>query len=237
MKDIIKYFKLLKYGLQIKAMVILAVIFFGLGIVYELVNFNGEGLIPFSGLYLAISGMYIYQVVITASVSCLVQTSSVKKNLQCSAPVLFTTVCILFTYTVFVILRLNFAKNRALAADPAADTTVFYLHLLSTAALIALILLYFAFSYRYYVISTVALCFVLVPTLVLFMRMDWSFTVAVKDFVSIIIDRFGHGAVIGISYILILAGAGLCYLANLAMYRKPLSHIAYRAALRQAQGK
>ncbi len=237
MKNMIKYIKLLKYGLQLRTMVILAVIFFALGIVYELIDFNGTGIIPFSGLYLAISGMYIYQVVITASVSSLVQTSFVKRKLQTSVPVLFTTFCLLITYTIFVILRLNLAAGRTLDADPSADLTIFYVQIFSSAVLICLILLYFAFSFRFYVVSTIVLFIVLFPTLILFARSDWSIAASVIDFVGSIIENFSHGTVIALSYAIILLGSALCYFVNVAFYRRPLSNIAYRTALRQAQAK
>lgn len=237
MKTIKKYIKLLGYGLQIKTMLILSIVFIALGIVYEMIDLNGTGLIPFSGLYLALAGMYIYQVVITASISTLVQVSSVKKKLQCAVPVIFTTCSLLVTFTVFVIMRLYNAKNKFSKNNPDMDVDFVYVQILVTAVLIAFIFLYFAFSYRFYVISTVVLCIVLIPTLLLFARGDWSFTASFLNFVKNIKANFGNAGVIALAYLILLAGAGLCYLANWAMYRKPLSSIAYRTALRQAQTK
>ncbi|MBO4416223.1 MAG: hypothetical protein J5824_09640 [Lachnospiraceae bacterium] len=237
MKDIIKYFKLLKYGLQIKTMVILSIVFFALGIVYECVDLNGGGIIPFSGLYMALSGMYIYQVVITTTVSSLVQVSSMKKKLQCGAPVFFTTCCLLITYTAFVVIRLCITRKRLLAADPSMDTTNYYLQIVFTSLLIAFLFLYFSFSYRFYIISTVILCVTLFPLMLLFIRSGFSVTDRIISFVYGIIEKLGGGGAIALSYAIILLGALLCYLVNLALYRRPIQSIAFRTALRQAQAK
>ncbi|MBO4416444.1 MAG: hypothetical protein J5824_10765, partial [Lachnospiraceae bacterium] len=173
MKNIIRYFKLLKFGLQARTMIILSLFFLALGIFYEMIDFNSNGLIPFSGLYLGISGMYIYQVVITSSVSALVQVSPFKKKLQCGVPAAFTAVCICITFTIFVVLRLTVGMPRALNENPAADTTIFYIHIMTTAIMLAFIFLYFSFSYRYYVVATIILCIALFPALLIFMRADF----------------------------------------------------------------
>ena len=237
MKNIKKYIKLLKYGLQTRTMVILSVFFIGLGILYEFMDVAPNSIIPFSGMYLGIAGMYIYQVVITSSVSALVQVSPLKKKLQCGLPVLFTTFTLLITYTLFLVIRLCYGMNRTLSENPAADTTIYYVNVVCTAVLIAFIFLYFSFSYRYYIASTIALCIILIPVLLITMRSGWPFTDSIIAFTGRVIDSCGKAVIIIAGYLIVLAGAGLCYLFNMALYRKPLNNIAFRAALRQAQNK
>ncbi len=237
MKNIVKYFKLLKFGLQTRTMAILAVLFGALGIVYELIDFNSNGLIPFSGLYLGLAGMYIYQVVITSGVSALVQVSPLRKKLLCSAPVLFTAITTTLTFTIFVILRLTVGVNRFLKNNPGGDTTICYVNILASAALLAFLFLYFSFSYRYYIISTVIMAIILIPSLIIFVRSDFNITASLIRSVSGLIDVFGKAGAIILSYLILWAGCLLCYLCNVALYRKPLSSIAYRSALRQASAK
>ena len=237
MKNIVKYFKLLKFGLQTRTMAILAAVFGALGIVYELIDFNSDGLIPFSGLYLGLAGMYIYQVVITSGVSSLVQVSPLKKKLLCAAPVIFTGITTTLTFTIFVILRLTIGVDRFVKNNPGSDTTICYVNIIASAALLAFLFLYFSFSYRYYIVSTVIMAIILFPCLIIFVRSDFYITASIMSSVSNLISVFGKAGAVILSYLILWAGCLICYLCNLALYRKPLSSIAYRSALRQASAK
>jgi len=237
MKSLSKYIKMLKFGLQIKTMTILSLVFFALGIVYELIDFNSNGMIPFSGLYMGIAGTYIYSVAITPTVSSLVQTSGLNRKLQTYVPVLFAGVSGAFTFTVFAGLRLFVGRARLLAADPAADTTVIYVNILCTAVLLAFLCLYYSFSYRYYVAATIVLCVILFPLLFLFIRMDWGISQQICAYVAGIIEKHGTVFVCVLSYAVLALGYILGYLANCALFRKPMSTLAFRAALRQAESK
>ncbi len=237
MDSIKKYFKMIKYGLQVRTMIILTVIFFVLGIIYELIDFNSNGIIPFSGLYLGIAGTYIYSVLMTPTVSALIQTSAMKRKLQGAVPAIFAGACTLITFTVFMLLRFFVGLPRLLKADPGADTTIIYVNTFCTAVLLAVLFIYYSFNYRYYVVSTVALCLVLIPTLFIFIRIDWPLARDIFKFISGITEAVGGGAVIALSYVIILIGIAMCYGFNLLLYRKPISALAYRAALRQAESK
>ncbi len=237
MKNLSKYIKMLRYGLQIKTMVILSLVFFALGILYELVNFNSNGLIPFSGLYLGIAGTYIYSVAITPTVSALVQTSYMNRKLQTGVPVLFAMVFGLFTFTVFVLLRVFVGRGMLLASDPAANVNIIYVNIICTAILLGFLNLYYSFSYRYYVVSTIVLCVILFPLLFMFMSMEWSLPQRILALVSQLVEKTGAWLMYVLSYVILLLGYTIGYLANCALFRKPMSGLAFRAALRQAESK
>ena len=149
---------MLRYGLQVKTMLILSVAFFMFGLVFEFtlssIDYNNIT----SGLYLAISGVYVYQIMLTSSVSSLVQTSSMKHGLQTIYPAVFTLMTSLFTFTVFVVIRIVRINNMG------DDFSLFFAKgILSTAFLLGLTVQksypyrilchYFHFLHRLYQIS------------------------------------------------------------------------------------
>ena len=80
MKTLITYFKMMKYALQAKLILVLTLFFFIFGIVFELLDFTRAGSsYSLAALYLALTGMYFYQLVFSSTVSKLVQSSPLKK--------------------------------------------------------------------------------------------------------------------------------------------------------------
>ena len=103
--------------------------------------------------------------------------------------------------------------------------------------MIAFVFLYFAFSSRYYIVSTVVLCIILIPVLVSSSLYRGGISEKILSTTSQIIDSAGAWVVVVMSYAVILIGALFSYIISLALYRKPLSNIAFRNAMRQAQAK
>ena len=94
--------KLLKYSYGIKQCVLIALLFFVIGLLLFMVNSSG-----FLGpLYLGMSAIYITQLLNTLNISSLVQSSSRKKALQTSIPVLVGLPVYLLAYGLTVVVEM-----------------------------------------------------------------------------------------------------------------------------------
>ena len=107
MKDLVKYVKMMRYALQFKMILVLAIIFFAFGILFEVVEFSDSGSsYSLAALYLALTGMYFYQLVFSTTVSKMVQASPMKKKLQVTGPVLITFITSFIVFAIYVAIRL-----------------------------------------------------------------------------------------------------------------------------------
>ncbi len=228
MKNFFRSLKLLKYGLQVRTMLILTIVFFIAGVLMELF-LTGTGTDVISGMYLVISGAYIYQLMMTPSASSLVQTSSFRRNLQTKYPMIMTLCTTLFTFTVFVLLRtrriLAMGGKESGEAAAAASKGIFV-----TAALASLILIYMGVCFKKYILSFV---FLIIVAFVLGLTGTIDHLSRLFTFVNCL----NYPTLILTSYGVIIAGAILGWLISILCYRMPIDALAIRAALRQAQTK
>ena len=225
MKNFIKAMKMLRYGLQVKTMLILSVAFFMFGLVFEFtlssIDYNNIT----SGLYLAISGVYVYQIMLTSSVSSLVQTSSMKHGLQTIYPAVFTLMTSLFTFTVFVVIRVVRINNMG------DDFSLpFAKGILSTAFLLGLLLAYMGLCYKQFILSLIILC---IGVAVILFTGYAGRMVKMLDFAN----DLSLGMIVCLGYLIVLAGWILCWLFSILLYRRPIDFLSVRAALRQASLK
>ena len=232
MKDIIKGFKLFRYGLQAKMIIILAIIFFVLGILFEFTDFSGSNLFSLSALYLSLTGMYIYQLVFTTTVSKLTQSSPLKKKLQTSIPAIITLSSSLFVRTVYVVIRClrmtpEFLEENGFTWIDAYSTILFM------GIFIFVFLVYCSFSYKSFVFSLILLIGIFALYIAVY---DTQFSIA-NFCAKLLINDSNPILLIAVTYALVLLGGLLCYVISSLFYKKEISDISIRYAMRQAQSK
>ena len=227
MKQFIKSLKLLKYGLQFKTMIILTIVFFALGIIFEVTSYGGDmGIL--SGLYMVLAGVYIYQLMLTPSVSKLVQTSSFRRKMQTIYPMILTELTSLFSFTVFVIIRVARIEARG-GRYFDEGTLVSSKGILITAVLAAILIIYDGICFKYYIASFAVM---FVALIIIAFRYAAGLS-TVFDFA----DSLSYAQLIGLSYGLLLVGGLICWLISIFAYRKPIDNLSVRTAIRQAQSK
>jgi len=230
MKDLVKYFKMMKYALQAKMIFILAIIFFVLGILFEFGDFSGHNSsYSLSCLYLALTAMYFYQLVFSTTVSKLVQSSPMKKKLQTVGPAAVTLITSLLTFTVYVVIRLiritpQFLEDNGTTYANAYSTILFM------AVWYFLFSAYLSISYKSYIISIVIVAVSVIAVLVFGSTTDIFINITDK----LLIGGSNPVLLIAVSLGVILLGSLVGYIISLLLYKKPISDMAVRYALRQA---
>ena len=230
MKDLVKYFKMMKYALQAKMIFILAIIFFVLGLLFEFGDFSGHNSsYSLSCLYLALTAMYFYQLVFSTTVSKLVQSSPMKKKLQTVGPAAVTLITSLLTFTVYVVIRLiritpQFLEDNGTTYANAYSTILFM------AVWYFLFSVYLSISYKSYIISIVIVAVSVIAVLVFGSTTDIFINITDK----LLIGESNPVLLIAVSLGVILVGSLVGYIISLLLYKKPISDMAVRYALRQA---
>ncbi|MCH5333139.1 MAG: hypothetical protein J1D89_04190 [Agathobacter sp.] len=215
--------KLTKYGINATMNWIFGACMLVLGLVMETVEIFGVGVFGISlSMVLLVCGAAIpAQLAISIDVSSLAQSSAYKKKLQTSIPALLMGIGVLAALTLTVVVR---GIRVAAGADELILKNTVYSGIIA-----AMLIVYFAFVYKYYIASIVVLYVAL--------------------FGSEIFDRIlrGWGSVrrelfeavptalcIVITYALVLAAVGLQYLVMSALYKKPIAKSVFGAALRRS---
>ncbi|MCR4992361.1 MAG: hypothetical protein K6A45_04890 [Lachnospiraceae bacterium] len=230
MKDLVKYFKMMKYALQAKMIFILAIIFFVLGLLFEFGDFSDHNSsYSLSCLYLALTAMYFYQLVFSTTVSKLVQSSPMKKKLQTVGPAAVTLITSLLTFTVYVVIRLiritpQFLEDNGTTYANAYSTILFM------AVWYFLFSAYLSISYKSYIISIVIVAVSVIAVLVFGSTTDIFINITDK----LLIGGSNPVLLIAVSLGIILIGSLVGYVISLLLYKMPISDMAVRYALRQA---
>ena len=203
-------YKLVQYGLSLKKQLAFAVGFAAIGIVFEAVTMGRQSLGAF---YIVLSGLFIYQLIISADVSTLVQSSPYKKKIQCFYPIIAVVPWTYITFTLIVILHGIFARF--------GSGRQHAMNILLIGCFLFVTMIYFGVTYKFFVISTVLMCI--------------SITVPIA--VVITIDRSGsglfdnYGLCVFIAYILLTVGSVISYVLSNITYKYDLSPIAFRGML------
>ncbi|MBR6360044.1 MAG: hypothetical protein IKS11_10415 [Lachnospiraceae bacterium] len=236
MRSLIKYFKLIQYGLQVRMMIAFTFIFLGLGILFEVSGVFNDSNMGLSGLYMGLAGMYLYQLVITTAVSKFIKASPMKYEILTKAPVLVTIFPLMITFTIFALLRI-FYSVRVRGAQLGPDgVALAYIGILQAAVVAFLMFIYLGFCYKNFILSLVLTMIILLP--LVFGAQLPVVTRFEIDMFRKMSDAFSEGGALAVimilSYILLGIGALGCYLVNKLTYRMELSELAYRNAMRQA---
>lgn len=220
MKDIKLGLKLITYGLQFKTMATMFAVFAGFGIILEL--FASETMGNMGGIYLVITGTYIFQSVITSSIATSIAASAAKRNLQTKLPVLFSSTLMLVFYTLFVVLR---TVRLSLGTYDAETIKAGYVAFVSVALLGLMIQIYNGFAYKFYIPSLIIMLVVMIPLMVLGMR---------GEVLGGGIPFSNNWAYVILGYVLLIVGSLISYLITILLFKYEIDPKAYRSALTRA---
>lgn len=225
-KDFLKTLKMLKFSINFKNLVACAVIFFGIGIVFELF-LNTNTLSALSGIYMSLGGAYLYQMVVTPTVSTLVSSSPYKRRFQTIIPSFIQFITNLFTFTCFLLIRLfNIYKlqNSAESIEAEVFNTQYsnlVTGILVTAAVFLILGCYSALGNKKMIFSLICIFIFLYPLLFLMINNNANLSFL----------RLSLPVTIAISYGILILTFAVIYFLSLLLYRIPLDPASYKTAL------
>ena len=206
-------YKLVQYGLSLKKQLAFAVGFALIGIVLEIVT---QGRQAVGGFYILISGLFIYQLIISSDVSTLVQSSPYKKKIQCFYPIISV---VPWTYVVFTLIAVIHGIFVKLGGEELTQTHA--MNILLIGCFLFVTMIYFGVTYKFFVISTVIMCISITIPIMVVNTLARSGT-ALFD---------SYGRCVAISYVLLTVGSLISYLLSQIIYKYDLSEIAFRGML------
>lgn len=219
MKELMKAFQFAKYGLAFKMQRVIGILFFLLGIVYEIIS---KGTSEMGGFYCVISGMMLTQSIISVDLSTMVQSSPYKKKLQTSLPTLVSLIVMMATFSVWLIIHEVLMQTSADAAVRERQIAVFYIVVI----LGFLVQLYMGLAFKF------------------FLAAIFVFLVLVCGYSGLPSENIQWGslppwskslwgpAVSG--YLVFLLGSAGQYGISLLFYKKKLNEYMFRSALKRA---
>lgn len=220
---------MMRYALQLKLITILSIAFFIFGILFEISDFgNTSGSYSIAALYMALTGVYFYQLVFSTSISKMVQASPMKKTIQTSGSIVITLIFSLLTFTLYTIIRCiritpEYIEDNEISWAKGYSTIPFM------AVCIFILVVYVSFSYKSYILSII---FVAVSLLL------FIFLGSTQDLVINISEKLLSGnspvLIIIVSYVIILVGAAIGYLLSVILFKKEISDLSVRYALKSA---
>lgn len=225
--DIKLGFKVMKYGFQYKTILWLGLVFFGLGVVFEL--FINDSVL--GGLYLMLCSSYAFQLVITPTVSKMVCSSFAKKKLQTSIPCIFTAIMGIIAYTLYFAAKFIrmyvLVPERAVGENYQAECIMAI-----TVIFLAIVMpIYNAVAYKKFVLGLVVMLVCLLPFVFLsssgaLSRMVFAFAGNSTNLSLVPIMLLGYAAVI--------VGAFISYFFTLMLYKFEMDPKTYRSAMAKA---
>lgn len=205
-------YKIVGYGLRIKTQLGLAALFAGLGILFEILS-GGE--LSTGSFYIVLSGMFIYQLIISTDVSTLVQSSPYKKKIQCTYPILATAPWLYMTLTILSVVHAIFARQSEEKYLIMCRLTILL------GCLLFILMLYFGLAYKYFVAATMFMVISVFPPIYIFENEN-----------SLSAKCTNLGVCTLIAYLLMTLGVVCCWFVTRLIYKKELSKLAFKAALR-----
>lgn len=224
-KDIMKAFKLMRFGVMAKVNFLMMIIFIIAGTVMEMTRMGinvqaGDSSSVYGrfigSVFILCSAMFPGQLLVSTSLTSLVQTSSYKKRIQTSMLAKLNVFCNFTAVTWIILLRLVhglvYHENMAEQMDS----------LLLTGMFVFLFNLFGALMYKYFVASIFIIAF---------------FSAALQVFDNWLSGGYAPAGfhlhpllAAGFSYGMLIAGGFLSYWISKAIYKKDLSRMAFGAA-------
>ncbi|MCR5654800.1 MAG: hypothetical protein K6G07_04100 [Lachnospiraceae bacterium] len=217
MSDFKKAYQLVKFGISIKKQFGFAIFFALIGIVVEIAT---KGTQIVGSFYIILSGMFIFQTIISSDVSTLVQSSPHKRRIQVLYPLMATLPWVYLTLTIVSFVHAYFASH---SADGYATQCNMMLIL---GVLMFILFVYFGVAYKFFMASMVMMLATVYTTTYLMLGMEKLFPELMTNF----------GLCVLIAYGLTTLGAVLCYVLMNVLYKKPLSKWAFRGMLGEGKG-
>ena len=205
-------YKIVGYGLKIKTQLGLAAAFAGMGIFFEILS-GGEDSV--GSFYIVLSGMFIYQLIVSTDISTLVQSSPYKKKIQCTYPILATAPWLYMTLTILSIVHAIFARESEEKYLTMCRLTILL------GCLLFILMIYFGLAYKFFVGGTVFMIISVFLPIIMFQN---------ENPLSAKCTNLGVCTLI--AYLLMTLGVVCCWLVTRLTYKKELSKLAFRASLR-----
>ena len=217
--------KMTNFSIQSKWMKALLIIFFVMGILFEFMPgaYSPNNL---GGLYLMLTPAYLYQMVVTPTVSSYVAASQRKRDLQTKLPALVVTLGAIISFTLHVVLRwVNYNIYDYSGVESAYNTNC--LSVITASFLFFLMAVYSGAAYKKFIVSLVFFMILLFPSMIFFMNPGILNSLGFVQNIT-----FSMAAICG--YIVILLGGLAMYLISLVLYKKGMDVKAFKAALARA---
>ena len=216
MKEITKFITLCKYSFKYKTNLVFLIIFFSIGVINELVT---KGTQYLGGFYIVICSIYMFQFVMSLSMSDMIQASPIGRRIQLDMPVKLNVIMSFVFYTLLVVYRIIMSvmypqNERDIIAS------LFLINIMFFALFI-----YTAFVYKYFIASIIVFCFT-IPLVVTGMNIINSFNI-LADLTLINVIIFG--------YVVIVVGALIQYMICRLIIKKPISQRAFRGIFKEAK--
>lgn len=216
MKDMINFLKLCKYSFKFKTNVIFLGVFFVIGLINEIVT---KGTQYLGGFYIVICSIYMFQFIMSLSMSDMIQSSGIGRRIQLDMPVKLNVFMSVVLYTMLIIYRIIMTgMHPELSRDIAVS-------LLMIDIMFFILFIYTAFVYKYFIASVVIFCFTFV-----FVTSGLNIINNLDLF-----NRLSLTNAIVIGYIVIMIGAILQYLICKLLIRVPISQRAFRGIFKDAK--
>ncbi len=215
MADTIRFLKLCKYSFRYKTNIIFLILFMVIGIINEVV---AKGTQYLGGFYIVLCSIYMFQFIMSLSMSDMIQSSGIGRRIQVDIPVRLNVMMSLLLYTLLVIFRICMAKAYPENKPQIASS------LLMINIMFFVLFIYTGFVYKYFMVSIIVFCcsamFIITGSNILVNRFgsDISMTVAVIS-----------------GYIAIAVGAVAQYIICKAIVKVPISQRAFRGIFKEAK--
>lgn len=192
----------------------MAGLFLLLGIIFE---FASIGTQMIGSFYIVLSGMFLYQMIMSSDISTLVQASPYKKKIQCHYPMIAVIPWMFITLTI--VLGIHYAFSLKDQTEPQRQCRT----LVVLGLCIFFMLVYFGVAYKFFVSATV---FLVVSIMVVMVGTNTLFTMD-----NPIELTFAGCAVF--DYICAILGCVLCKILTEVFYKKDLSRLAFRGLIKK----
>lgn len=211
--------KMLRYAHGIKSCIVWCVIVLLLGVLFEVGADDSNSV--FIGIYLVMMlAIWPLQLLVSLNVPNVVAASPWKKRIQTSVTALISFCGFLIAFAVVDVMEGNkFATGRIAAED-------FTFNVLFAACFAVLLMIYMAFSTKYFVVSTIGFIIVMSSSSIVINLMQYT------D-LAIFHQSLHPAATVLLGILFIILGAVLEYGISLLIYKVPVSKYAQMNSLRK----
>ena len=207
-------YKLVQYGLSLKKQMAFAIGFAVIGVALDAFT---RGRQVTGSFYIVLSGLFIYQLIISSDVSTLVQSSPYKKKIQITYPLIAVIPWNYITFTIVVLLHWLFIKADGEEYLVTHSSNIFLLGIL-----LMITMSYFGLSYKFFISSTVVMVFLvfgaMIPVNIMLRNESPLFN--------------SYGTCVAIAYGLLTVGIVISFILSKLVYKFELSKLAFRMMLK-----
>lgn len=209
--DIKLGFQLLKYGYKLKTNLLMLLLFLAIGTAVEIVS-KGSNVI--GGFYYLLTGLFVYQLIISMDISEYVQTSPLKRKLQITIPIVSSSIVYFVLYVLLLIERIVLIKMMPEMEGQLLNSFIMIMIYLFFASA------YQGLCYKFFASSTIGF-------VVLVMGITTVQSIMIRKSGVFVLVELGFAKIALICFGLLVLGIVLEYVLSAALYKKPLSKIAF----------